>query len=87
MKSFIKVSLFAVVLAFAPMFALAAAALYLMFVAPVFFGVMFMSALLITVLKSLVASVVITTVACIYLAARYMRNQQPATPEEVLSNT
>jgi membrane protein implicated in regulation of membrane protease activity len=76
MKNFVKVSLFAVILAFAPLLALGGLAIYLFVVAPVFFGVVFVSATLMYVLKSLVASAVITSVVCIWLAVRYLEKSK-----------
>jgi hypothetical protein len=78
--SVLSIAILFTITAFMPVIGLAATAVYLLLVAPVVFGVIFVTGTLILVLKSLALAVVVMTLASVWLAFKYLQGKLKTTP-------
>jgi hypothetical protein len=78
--SVLSIAILFIITAFMPVIGLSAIAVYLLMVAPVVFGVIFVTGTLVIVLKSLALAVVAMTLASVWLAFKYLQGKLKTTP-------
>jgi hypothetical protein len=78
--SVLSIAILFIITAFMPVIGLSAIAVYLLLVAPVIFGVIFVTGTLVLVLKSLALAVVVMTLASVWLAFKYLQSKLKTAP-------